>query len=212
MTGPKLNEANRVAGSSSGVRASARYVRSSASKVRVVLNLVRDKDVATADEILKFTDREAATLVRKVLASAVANAVNNNELDADDLYVKACFADEGPTLKRFRPRAKGRAGRINKRTCHITVIVDTMPEQAIKVRDAKTMAKGSRTAAGSRSARVQASRRAAAPAEETAPEDIAPVESPVDETVAVAEAEAPVVDTPDTDAAQDAAAGENQEN
>ena len=210
MTGPKLNEANRVAGSSSGVRASARYVRSSASKVRVVLNLVRDKDVATADEILKFTDREAATLVRKVLASAVANAVNNNELDADDLYVKACFADEGPTLKRFRPRAKGRAGRINKRTCHITVIVDTMPEEAIKVRDAKTMAKGSRTAAGSRSARVQASRRAAAPAEETAPEDIAPVESPVDETVA--EAEAPVVDTPDTDAAQDAAAGENQEN
>ena len=87
-----------------------------------------------------------------------------------------------------------------------------MPEEAIKVRDAKTMAKGSRTAAGSRSARVQASRRAAAPAEETAPEDIAPVESPVDETVAVAEAETPVVDTPDTDAAQDAAAGENQEN
>ncbi len=205
MTGPKLNEANRVAGSSSGVRASARYVRSSASKVRVVLDLVRDKDVASADEILRFTDREAATLVRKVLASAVANAVNNNELDADDLYVKACFADEGPTLKRFRPRAKGRAGRINKRTCHITVIVDTMTEEAIKVRDAKTMAKGSRTAAGSRSARVQASRRAAAA--ETAPE-----EQPVEETPVTAEAETPVVDTPETDAAQDAASGENQEN
>jgi len=205
MTGPKLNEKSFVAGERSGTKASALYVRMSASKVRAVLNLIRDLPVRRADEVLQFTDKEAARVVRKVLASAVANAVNNDGQDADELYVVACFADEGPTLKRFRPRAKGRAGRINKRTCHITVIVDTMPEEAIKVRDAKTLAKGSRTAAGSRSARVQASRRAAAPAEETAPE-----ESPVDETVA--EAETPVVETPDTDAAQDAAAGENQEN
>ena len=159
MTGPKLNEANRVAGSKSGSRAEARYIRSSASKVRLVLNLIRDKDVARADEILKFTDREAARLVRKVLASAVANAVHNDSQDADDLYVKACFADEGPTLKRFRPRAKGRAGRINKRTCHITVIVDRMSDQQLAVREAKTMAKG---APGSnRRARVAASRKAA---------------------------------------------------
>ena len=80
MTGPKLNEKNRVAGSKSGSKASAKYVRSSASKARVVLNLVRDKDVRTADEILQFTDREMARVVRKVLASAVANATNNDNL------------------------------------------------------------------------------------------------------------------------------------
>jgi large subunit ribosomal protein L22 len=158
MTGPKLNEANRVAGSKSGSRAVAKYHRSSASKVRVVLNLVRNKDVRSADEILQFTDREAARVVRKVLASAVANAVNNDELDADELFVKACFADEGPTLKRFRPRAKGRAGKINKRTCHITVIVDRMDDDQLAVREAKTMAKGAPTS--NRRARVAASRKA----------------------------------------------------
>ena len=157
MTGPKLNEANRVAGSKSGSRAVAKYHRSSASKVRVVLNLVRNKDVRSADEILQFTDREAARVVRKVLASAVANAVNNDELDADELFVKACFADEGPTLKRFRPRAKGRAGKINKRTCHITVIVDRMDDDQLAVREAKTMAKGAPTS--NRRARVAASRK-----------------------------------------------------
>jgi large subunit ribosomal protein L22 len=157
MTGPKLNEANRVAGSKSGSRAVAKYHRSSASKVRVVLNLVRNKDVRSADEILQFTDREAARVVRKILASAVANAVNNDELDADELFVKACFADEGPTLKRFRPRAKGRAGKINKRTCHITVIVDRMNDDQLAVREAKTMAKGAPTS--NRRARVAASRK-----------------------------------------------------
>lgn len=157
MPGPKLNEANRAPhGTKGGTRAEARYVRSSASKARVVLNLIRNVDVKRADEILQFTDREAARVVRKVLASAVANAVNNDEKDADDLFVKACFADEGPTLKRFRPRAKGRAGRINKRTCHITVIVDTMSEEQLKVREAKTMKSGA--AGGGRAARVAASR------------------------------------------------------
>jgi large subunit ribosomal protein L22 len=164
MTGPKLNEANRVAGSKSGSKASAKYVRSSASKARVVLNLVRNQDVRTADEILQFTDREMARVVRKVLASAVANATHNDELDADELFVKACFADEGPTLKRFRPRAKGRAGKINKRTCHITVIVDRMSDDQLAVREAKTMAKGVPTS--NRRARVAASRKAAAPAAE----------------------------------------------
>jgi len=164
MTGPKLNEKNRVAGTKSGSKASAKYVRSSASKARVVLNLVRDKDVRTADEILQFTDREMARVVRKVLASAVANATNNDNLDADELFVKACFADEGPTLKRFRPRAKGRAGRINKRTCHITVVVDRMSDDQLAVREAKTMAKGAPTS--NRRARVAASRKAEAPAAE----------------------------------------------
>ena len=159
MTGPKLNEANRVAGSRSGATATAKYVRSSASKARVVLNLVRGADVQRAREILQFTEREAARVVEKVLASAVANAVNNHDMDADELYVKACFADEGPTLKRFRPRAKGRAGKINKRTCHVTVIVDKMSDAQMAVRDAKTVAKGTGTA--SRRARVAASRRSA---------------------------------------------------
>jgi large subunit ribosomal protein L22 len=177
MTGPKLNEANRVAGSKSGSRASAKYVRSSASKARVVLNLVRDQDVRRADEILQFTDREMARVVRKVLASAVANATNNDNLDPDDLYIKACFADEGPTLKRFRPRAKGRAGKIMKRTCHITVIVDVMSDSALAVREAKTMAKG--TVTQSRSARVAASRKAAAPAQA---EEAPVVEAPADDT------------------------------
>ena len=173
MTGPKLNEANRVAGSKSGSRASAKYVRSSASKARVVLNLVRNKDVRTADEILQFTDREMARVVRKVLASAVANATNNDDLDADELFVKACFADEGPTLKRFRPRAKGRAGKINKRTCHITVIVDRMSDEQLAVKEAKTMAKGVPTS--NRRARVAASRKSAAPTSE-APAAEAPAE------------------------------------
>ena len=159
MTGPKLNEANRVAGSKSGSRASARYHRSSASKVRVVLNLVRNQDVRTADQILQFTDREAARVVRKVLASAVANAVTNDNLDADELFVKACFADEGPTLKRFRPRAKGRAGAILKRTCHITLIVDRMSDSQLEVIEAKTMAKGAPS--NNRRARVAASRKEA---------------------------------------------------
>jgi large subunit ribosomal protein L22 len=181
MTGPKLNEANRVAGTKSGSKASAKYVRSSASKARVVLNLVRNQDVRTADEILQFTDREMARVVRKVLASAVANATTNDELDADELFVKACFADEGPTLKRFRPRAKGRAGKINKRTCHITVIVDRMSDEQLAVREAKTMAKGVPTS--NRRARVAASRKAAAPADE------APVaEAPAEDTTPTEEA------------------------
>ena len=109
--------------------------------------------------ILRFTDREAARVIRKVLASAVANAVNNDELDADDLYVKACYADEGPTLKRFTPRARGRAGSIMKRTCHITVVLDVLSEERQAVRDAKSMA--SRTPSSNRRARVAASRKPA---------------------------------------------------
>ena len=109
MTGPKLNEKSFVAGERSGTKATAKYVRPSAFKARVVLDLIRGLDVRSADEVLQFTDRHIARDIRKVLASAVANAVNNDDQDADELYVVACFADEGPTLKRFRPRARGRA-------------------------------------------------------------------------------------------------------
>ena len=133
MTGPKLNEKSFVAGERSGTKASARYVRASASKARVVLDLIRGLDVRSADEVLQFTERHIARDIRKVLASAVANAVNNDGQDAEELYVIACFADEGPTLRRFRPRARGRASRINKRTCHITVIVARMSDERIAV-------------------------------------------------------------------------------
>src|SRR5213075_1694291 len=99
------------------------------SKARVVLDLIRDKDVQTADEILKFSERDAAIVIRKALHSAVANAEHNDEQIADDLFVSACFADEGKTMRRFRPRARGRATRIRKRTCHITIIVSRLPAQ-----------------------------------------------------------------------------------
>ena len=110
-----------------GTRAVAKYIRISPYKVREVLDLVRGKHVQHAAEILRFSERDAAFVVGKVLASAVANAENNDGIDPEELYVSACYADEGVTIKRFRPRARGRAGRIRKRTCHVTVIVSRMP-------------------------------------------------------------------------------------
>ena len=161
MTGPKLNEATRKAGVSSGTRAKAMNVRMSASKVRVVLNHIRGLGVQEADSLLSLIQRDSAHDIRKLLASAVANAVNNDSKIAEDLYVKACFADEGPTLKRFRPRAKGRAGQILKRTCHITIVVETMTDAMLAVREQRAEAKGG-TKVVSRSARVAASRARAA--------------------------------------------------
>lgn len=169
MTGPKLNEKSFVAGERVGTKASAKYVRMSASKVRVVLDLIRGLPVREADEVLQFTDREAAVAVRKVLASAVANAVHNDEQDADELFVLACYADEGPTLKRFTPRARGRAGRIKKRTAHITVVVARLDDDRLEVvqaRQARRTAAGRRRAAAggtaaSRRDRVERSRQRA---------------------------------------------------
>ena len=105
------------------VKSQAKYVRVSPRKARVVVDLVRGKSVAQAREILAFCERAAAENVAKTLNSAVANAEHNNHLRADNLVVKTAFVDEGPTLKRIRPRAKGSASRINKRTCHITIVV-----------------------------------------------------------------------------------------
>lgn len=105
------------------VRATAKFVRVAPRKARAVADLIRHLSVEKAAEVLQFTTRAAATDVYKVLASAVANAENNNGLRSRDLVVKTVFVDEGPTLKRIRPRAKGSASRINKRTSHITVIV-----------------------------------------------------------------------------------------
>ena len=104
-------------------KATAKYVRVSPRKARMVIDLIRGKNVVAARETLRFTDRAVAEVVEKVLNSAVANAENNHHMNANNLVVKAAFADEGPTLKRIRPRAKGSASRIRKRTSHITVIV-----------------------------------------------------------------------------------------
>jgi large subunit ribosomal protein L22 len=136
-----------------GTRAVLRHSRMSASKVRQVLDQIRGMDVDRAAETLALGDREAAVTVGKVLASAVANAVHNDGLDAEELYVSACYADEGSTLKRWRPRARGRATRIRKRTSHITIIVSRLPEERIARRRAKQAAGGaqrSRRVAGSR--------------------------------------------------------------
>ena len=173
MVGPKLNEKSYAVGERSGTKATAKYVRSSASKARAVLDLIRGLDVKTADEVLQFTDRHIARDVRKVLASAVANAVNNDDQDADELYVVACFADEGPTLRRFRPRARGRATRINKRSCHITVIVARMSDERIAIITARQERAGGsagrgrpQSSAASRRARVERSREQAAETEQ----------------------------------------------
>jgi large subunit ribosomal protein L22 len=163
MTGPKLNEGSRIAGERIGTRASARYVRMSASKARVVLDLIRGLPVRKADEVLQFTEREAARVIRKVLASAVANAVENDAQDAEELYVHACFADEGPTLRRFKPRARGRATRIRKRTTHITIIVARMSDERLAIEQARAEGGGRATgAAAARRARVERSRQRAA--------------------------------------------------
>ena len=107
-------------------RAVAKYIRISPTKVKIVVDLIRGKSVAEAKAILMATQRAASEPVLKVLNSAVANAENNLELSKDNLYVAEVYADQGPTLKRFRPRAKGSATRILKRTSHITL---TLREQ-----------------------------------------------------------------------------------
>ncbi len=111
-------------------RAEAKYVRVSARKARVVLEHIRGRSVPEARTILAFTTRAAAEDIGKVLGSAVANAESTHALDGDELVVVAAYADEGPTLKRWRARARGRVNRIRKRTCHITVIVGESPKAA----------------------------------------------------------------------------------
>jgi large subunit ribosomal protein L22 len=119
------------------VRAQARWVRTSARKARVVLEHIRGRSVPEARTILAFTQRAAATDIEKVLRSAVANAEANHGLDGDDLVVEAAYADEGPTLKRWKPRARGRVNRIRKRTCHVTLVLAEVPEQNTRRRPRK---------------------------------------------------------------------------
>jgi len=192
MTGPKTNERP-------GSRATLRGFQMSASKARVVLDNIRGTDVNTARDILAGTTREAADVISKVLASAIANAVNNDGLQADELYVSAAYADEGITLKRFTPRARGRAAQILKRSCHITVIVSRMDEDRLAIMRAARSAQ----AVASRSRRVASSRRAAEPkpVDEVATEEVLEnaviendiIETPVVEDVAVENATEEVV-------------------
>ena len=137
--------------------AKARFVRVSPRKARRVIDLVRGRSVADALDILRWAPQAASEPVAKVIASAAANAQNNNGLDPATLVVATVYADEGPTAKRIRPRAQGRAFRIRKRTSHITVVVESRP------------AKDRRSATSSRARRAEASKAAAkAPAKKAA--------------------------------------------
>jgi large subunit ribosomal protein L22 len=108
--------------------ATARYIRMSPTKARQVIDLIRGRHVDDARRVLAFTPRGASPTVAKVLNSAIANAEHNRNLPADELVVVRAWADEGPTLRRFRPRAQGRATRIRKRTCHISIVVGRLEE------------------------------------------------------------------------------------
>jgi large subunit ribosomal protein L22 len=114
-----------------GARAVARYVRTSPMKARRVVDLVRGLPAKEALTVLKFAPQAASEPVYKVVASAIANAENNERLDPDSLLISEAYVDEGPTLRRFRPRAQGRAYRIRKRTCHITVVVESVQAPAV---------------------------------------------------------------------------------
>jgi large subunit ribosomal protein L22 len=149
MTATKTNERP-------GTRAVLRHSGLSASKARQVLDLIRGQDVDRAAEILIGTERGAADVIGKVLNSAVSNAAHNDQQNPDELYVSACYADEGATAKRWRPRARGRATRIRKRTSHITIIVSRLPEEKLELRRKRMEA-----VSAHRSRRVDASRRRA---------------------------------------------------
>ena len=139
-----------------GARAVARHVRVSPMKARRVVDLVRGLPAQEALTVLKFAPQAASETVYKVLASAVANAENNERLDPDSLLVRAAYVDEGPTLKRFRPRAQGRAYRIRKRTCHITIEVES-----VVVGGRRGGGKATQAKAGSKAAPAKAASKAA---------------------------------------------------
>jgi large subunit ribosomal protein L22 len=184
MTATKTNERP-------GTRAVHRHSGMSASKARQVLDLIRGQDVDRAAEILVGTEREAAEVIGKVLASAVANAAHNDHQNPDELYVSACFADEGTTMKRWRPRARGRATRIRKRTSHITVIVSRLPEDRLELRRKRMEA-----VSAHRSRRVDASRRRADLSGRLSRRRASAAEA---EAAAAAEAEEEITESTETD-------------
>ena len=196
MTATKTNERP-------GTRAQVRHVRMSAYKVREVLDIVRGLPVAEAADVLQFTERGASEVIAKCLASAVANAEHNDELDADTLYVASCYADEGPTLKRWRPRARGRATRIRKRMCHITIIVSPMPPAMAAKVEAKRAA-GTATAPSSRRGRRGQESRRARVARSRGQDAAATSDEPVDEVVEDAVEDEPTTGEPTEDMVDEA--------
>jgi large subunit ribosomal protein L22 len=190
-------------------QAQVRYVRMSASKARQVLDLIRGKSVGAADDVLALSERDAARVIQKCLRSAVANAEHNDGLDPEELFVATCFADEGPTLRRFRPRARGRATRIRKRTCHITVIVARYSPDELAVRHESERTKGSgkgrSSDASSRRRRVARSRGEEIPTEDAVEEtaDEAIDEPTVDEVETEVEAETEVAEDTAADEVED---------
>jgi large subunit ribosomal protein L22 len=214
MTAAKTNESPvraRKGGqhgpSGEQVRATAKYIGTSAYKMRVVLNLIRGHKVADAADILRLCERDAAITIGKVLRSAVANAVANDGMSADELYVSACYADEGPTVKRFTPRARGRTGKILHRSSHITVLVSQLPENQLgdarAAQDAAAEARARRTAGNKAAAETSAAdtRRAASGTTESVAgvgavvADEASVESAVAESAVVESAVAQTVES-----------------
>jgi large subunit ribosomal protein L22 len=160
--------------------ASARFVRVSASKARRVIDLVRGKSVTEALDILRWAPQGASEPVAKVIASAAANAQNNDGLDPATLVVATIHADEGPTAKRIRPRAQGRAFRIRKRTSHITVIVESRPPREGGAKSGSASAARARRAEGSKAASKAPAKKAPA---KKAPAKKAPA-AKVDKTTA----------------------------
>jgi large subunit ribosomal protein L22 len=138
--------------------ARARYVRVTPMKARRVVELIQGRGAQEALAVLEFAPQAASALVSKVLASAMANAQNNLELDPDTLVVYRAFVDEGPTLKRFRPRAQGRAYRIRKRTSHITVEVESVPERQAAQRRSGGRSRGGQAGTGKKATQTRSAR------------------------------------------------------
>lgn len=198
-----------------GTRAKLSNLGTSAFKVREVLNLIRGKEVGLAEEILRFSTRGPAVPIQKLLQSAIANAVNNDGMDREELFVSACFADEGTTAKRWRPRARGRAGRIRKRSSHITVIVSRLPEERLeRLRQEQAKDQGSRRSrvAGSRAARTAGSKAKDAEAAITEDEVVETPTAEAEETPATETEVTPAEETTETEApATEEAAAETKE-
>jgi len=188
-------------------RSVVRYARVSAHKARPVLNQIRNKSVGRADEILAFSERSVSDVISGCLQSAVANASNNDGIPQEELFVSECFADEGPTLKRFRPRARGRATSIFKRTCHLTVVVSQYSEEELEtfqtraeLRDERKKLESEADSTDepeSKNKKVRSSKEKSV--EEDAPEEDAPEE------------DAPEEDAPEEDAPEEDVVEENDE-
>jgi large subunit ribosomal protein L22 len=181
-----------------GARATARFVRISPNKARRVVNLVRGLPAKEALTVLQFAPQAASEPVYKVLASAIANAENNERLDPDSLLVAEAYVDEGPTAKRFRPRAQGRAYRIRKRSCHITIVVESVPAAG----------GGRRGAAGSRGRAADVTAAPARKSTKAAPAKAAEAEEAETTTAETTTAETTTAETTNVAATEGAATTE----